>query len=236
MKNLEKFLNKFIAPVAKWMNNNMFFSSLAEAFMRITPITLGGAVVLLIGNFPIPAWTNFLNKIGFSASFTAAQNATMNCLALFVVFDFAYVYAKKAKFDPLPAGLLSIAAFFTLMPQDYMARFTGTHEKLTQNIAFSTNYVGASGIIVAIIVGWIVAALYVWLNRKNLVIKLPESVPPNVSESLRPSIISGVILLLFVFIRIVFEILPGLKQFGNVFDVVTIPNSNSITTFCGFTN
>ena len=87
MKSLESFLNKFIAPIAKWMNNNIFFSSLAEAFMRITPITLGGAIVLLIGNFPIKAWTNFLSKIGFSLSFTAAQNATMNCLALFVVFN-----------------------------------------------------------------------------------------------------------------------------------------------------
>ena len=59
MKSLESFLNKFIAPIAKWMNNNIFFSSIAEAFMRVTSITLGGAIVLLIGNFPINAWTNF---------------------------------------------------------------------------------------------------------------------------------------------------------------------------------
>ena len=43
----DTYLDKYIAPVAKWMNNNLFFSSLAEAFMRITPITLGGAFVLL---------------------------------------------------------------------------------------------------------------------------------------------------------------------------------------------
>ena len=95
MDNLQKFLNKYIAPVANWMNNNLFFSSLAEAFMRITPITLGGAFVLLIGNFPIPAWTDFLNKISWAAHFTAAQNAAMNVLAMFVVFLFAYVYAKN---------------------------------------------------------------------------------------------------------------------------------------------
>ena len=38
---------------------SLFFSSLADAFMKVTPITLGGAFVLLVGNFPIPAWTNF---------------------------------------------------------------------------------------------------------------------------------------------------------------------------------
>jgi PTS system cellobiose-specific IIC component len=57
---------------------SLFFSSLADAFMKVTPITLGGAFVLLIGNFPIPAWTNFLQKIGWATQFNAAQNATMN--------------------------------------------------------------------------------------------------------------------------------------------------------------
>ncbi|WP_231860139.1 hypothetical protein [Lactobacillus acetotolerans] len=97
MKNLQKFLNKFIAPIAKWVSHNLFFSSLAEAFMRITPITLGGALVLLIGNFPILAWMQFLQKVGWATHFSAAQNATMNVLALFVVFNFAYVYAEKCK-------------------------------------------------------------------------------------------------------------------------------------------
>lgn len=79
--------------------------SLADAFMKVTPITLGGAFVLLIGNFPIPAWTNFFQKIGWATQFNAAQNATMNVLSLFVVFNFAYVYAEKCKYNPLPAGL-----------------------------------------------------------------------------------------------------------------------------------
>lgn len=87
MNNLQKFLDKFLAPIAKWMGNNLFFSSLADAFMKVTPITLGGAFVLLIGNFPIPAWTNFLQKIGWATQFNAAQNATMNVLSLFVVFN-----------------------------------------------------------------------------------------------------------------------------------------------------
>ncbi|BAQ56657.1 truncated PTS system IIC component [Lactobacillus acetotolerans] len=65
--------------------------------MRITPITLGGALVLLIGNFPILAWMQFLQKVGWATHFSAAQNATMNVLALFVVFNFAYVYAEKCK-------------------------------------------------------------------------------------------------------------------------------------------
>lgn len=217
MDNLQKFLNKYIAPVANWMNNNLFFSSLAEAFMRITPITLGGAFVLLIGNFPIPAWTDFLNKIGWAAHFTAAQNATMNVLAMFVVFLFAYVYAKKCDYDPLPSGLLAISSFLILAPQDYMAKLAGTSDKLAPTTAFSTNYLGASGMVVAILVGWLVGALYVWLNKKNIVVKLPASVPPNVAESLRPSFISGIILIVMAIIRGLF----AYTTYGNVFALIT---------------
>lgn len=217
MKGLQKFLNKFIAPIANWMGTNLFFSSLAEAFMRITPITLGGAVVLLIGNFPIPAWTDFLQKVGWAANFSAAQNATMNVLALFVVFNFAYVYAEKSNYQPLASGVLAISSFLILAPQDYMARFLGTNDKLTQITAFSTNYIGASGIIVAIFVGWLVGAIYVYLNRKHFIIKLPESVPPNVAKSLEPSLISGVILVVMTIIRGLF----AYTSFGNVFDLVT---------------
>lgn len=217
MDKLQKFLNKFIAPIAAWMNTNLFFSSLAEAFMRITPITLGGAFVLLIGNFPIPMWTNFLQKVGWAAHFGAAQNATMNVLAMFVVFNFAYVYAEKCKFDPLPSGLLAISSFFILAPQDYTARVLGTHAKLAPLTAFSTNYIGATGIVVSILVGWLVGALYVYLNKKHFVIKLPSSVPPNVAASLQPSLIAGVILIMMTVIRGLF----AYTSFGNVFDCVT---------------
>lgn len=217
MDNIQNFLSKFIAPVANWMNKSLFFSSLAEAFMRLTPITLGGAFVLLVGNFPIPAWTNFLTKMGWARQFSAAQNATMNALAIFVVFNFAYFYAKKNDLDPLPSGLLAISSFLILSPQDYLARALGTNDKLSQVTAFSTNYIGASGIIVSILLGWFVGWLYVYLTHKNFIIKLPASVPPNVAASLQPSLIAGTTLFTMVIIRTGFSY----TSFGNIFDVVT---------------
>ncbi|MFC0232465.1 PTS sugar transporter subunit IIC [Vagococcus entomophilus] len=230
MDRLEKFLNKFLGPLANFMNNSLFFSSLSEAFMRITPITLGGAVVLLIGNFPIPSWIQFLDKIGWAQHFNAAQNATMNAIALFIVFNFAYVYAKKAKYEGLSAGLLAVACFLILMPQNYLIPQVTSQSQhfpvettltgVKQLTSFATEYTGATGIIVAIFVGWFCALQYVYFNKKNLVIKLPQSVPPNVSESLRPSILSGIILLVFLAIRMLFAFAPFLSSFGNVFTFI----------------
>lgn len=211
MERLEKFLNKFLAPVAMFMSNNKFFSALAEAFMRITPITLGAAVLMIIGNFPVPGWKEYLESIGLYAHFTAVQGATLNALSIFVAFNFAYTYAKKSNYNPLSAGLLAVASFFIVMPQSVITA-DGPVE------AFKTIYTGGTGLLVAIVVAYISALLYVQLNRKNVVVKLPDSVPTNVTESLSPSILAGVIFIVFFLIRLAFAYIPFLR--GDIFTFI----------------
>ncbi|MGM0219400.1 PTS sugar transporter subunit IIC [Enterococcus sp. AZ126] len=227
MEALERFLNKFIGPIAQKMNNSKFFSALAEAFMRTTPITLGIALLMIIGNFPISAWIDFLAKTGMNVHFNAALGATINLLSVYVTFNFAYIYSKKEGHDPLPAGLLAIGSFFLLMPQTIQ---TYTLEKTvtefpaqvvvsaSNNVeAFASNYTGGSGLFVAIMVGYFTAILYSFFIRKNLIIKMPDTVPSNVSESLSPAILSGIILALFFIVRVLFSFTP----FGNIFEFIT---------------
>ncbi|EFF61917.1 PTS system, lactose/cellobiose family IIC component [Enterococcus faecium PC4.1] len=202
MEALEKFLNKFIGPIAQKMNGSKFFSALAEAFMRTTPITLGVALLMIIGNFPIPQWIEFLSKTGMTVHFNAALGATINLLSVYVTFNFAFIYSKKDGYDPLPAGLLAVGSFFILMPQvvqTYTLEQAVTefpaHAVVTasNNVeAFASQYTGGTGLFVAIIVGYFTAVLYGFLIRKNLTIKMPDTVPSNVSESLSPAILSGV--------------------------------------------
>lgn len=231
MKKLENFLNKYLSPVAIFMNNSMFFGSLSEAFMRITPITLGAAVLMIIGNFPVVSWVDWLKEIGIYDEFVAAQGATLNALSLFIAFNFAYIYVKKTAYNPLSAGLLSVASFMILMPQFYqipvlektVSEFPAEAVVTGSNTlqAFSINYTGGTGLIVAIMVAWFVALLYVLFNKKNLVVKLPDSVPPNVAESLSPSILSGIIFAIIFIIRLLFRFAPFFNQYGNIFAFIS---------------
>lgn len=226
MDKFENILNNILGPIANKMNNNKFFSALANAFIRTTPITLGAAFIMLIGNFPIPAWTTWLASVGLSSHFTAVVGATLNVLALFVAFNIAYCYAESVGDKPLTPGLLSATSFLILAPQTIqvpqlekaVTKFPGQANVTgISNIeAFQTTQLGGPGLIVAIILGFSVAVLYHALKKRNFVIKLPDSVPPNVSESLAPTFIAGIIYGLALIVRIGMSYTP----FDNVFNLI----------------
>lgn len=232
MQKLEKILNKFLGPFATFMSNNMFFKTLAEAFIRLSPITLGAAFIMIIGNFPIPAWIEWLKSVGLYDHFAAVQGASLNAIALFIVFNFAYYYVKEAakNLNPMTAGLIAIANFLIVMPQKYLIpqldhQATEFPAKVVetgvQNLsAFGTDYTGGSGIIVAIFVGWLTAVMFIYFNKKNLVIKLPETVPSNVAESLSPSILAGLMFGVFTLIRLIFAFVPFLSNYGDIFTFI----------------
>lgn len=233
MKNMEKFIDKFFGPIALYMNKSPFFRALTDAFMRMTPLTLGASVLMIIGFFPITSWQNWLIKVGMYDDFLAVQNATINALGLFLAFTFAYCFVKinAPKYNPLVSGLLSLASFMILIPQKFVVYAVdgvvtefpakATIQSATEVSAFSTTYIGASGIIVAIIVGYLVSKIYIFLNKKHFVVKLPESVPANVSESLSPTFIAGAIMIFAFVIRIIFKFLPFLSNYGNIFAFIT---------------
>lgn len=227
MKNLEKFLNKFLGPMANWMNGNAFFSTLAASFMRTLPITLGVSVLMIIGGFPVLSWQTFLATSQLNVEFNAVIGASMNALSLFVTFNFAYLYAKRFKQNGLTSALIAITSFLMLMPQvvqvpalkETLTKFPGTATVTAINSveAFQTTYTGGSGLFVGILVAYLSTKLFIKLNEKHFVVKLPDSVPPMVSEALSPAFISIFIFIVFFLIRLSFHFTP----FGNIFAFMT---------------
>lgn len=230
---MEKFIDTFFGPIALFMGKSPFFRALTDAFMRMTPLTLGASILMIIGFFPVPSWTKWLTSTGLYEDFMAVQNATLNALGLFLAFTFAYSFVKinAPKYNPLIAAILSVSSFLLLMPQKYIlytlnapvAEFPSQAmvDSSKEMVAFSTDYVGASGILVAIIVGYVVARLYIFFIKKKFVVKLPESVPTNVAESLSPSFLAGGILVIMFLVRLFFKYTPVVSGFGNIFTFIT---------------
>lgn len=81
---------------------------------------------------------------------------------------------------------------------------------------FNISYLGTKGVFVALLAGLIVSRLLALITEKNIVIKLPDSVPEMVSESLS-SLLAGVIItIVFLIFRALFAVTP----YGNATDCI----------------
>ena len=67
--------------------------------------------------------------------------------------------------------------------------------------AYMQNYLGSDGLFVAIILAILVAASFGWLTRKDIKLKLPDSVPPMVADSLSPAFTAMIIFAAVFFIK-----------------------------------
>ena len=70
--------------------------------------------------------------------------------------------------------------------------------------ALTTDQLGAKGMFVAMFSSFGASALFCWLSKKNLQIKMPEQVPPGVSKSFASLIPAMICLVVFLIVRVLF--------------------------------
>lgn len=229
MNKFEKILTERIEPLASKLQEIKILGALMEGFIRTSPVTLGYAllsiVTSLMDTFKVsnPAFylgsnlaesISITQRFGLGEHFLALGNATSAILALFAIFSIATAYAKRIETHEMTSSLVSVASFLILIPfgkVEALSSVTGMPE-----IQYTINlqYLGAKGMFVALIISLLIPQLVKVLSRTKLQIKLPQSVPPMIQQSLEPMITTGVIFMLLLVVRFAF----GTTQFGNVFD------------------
>ncbi len=213
---LQEKMEKVIMPLAEKLSKNKVLRALQAGMMLTMPVTLGAAVVAILGNLPIDIWQNFLKDAGIYAVAQEFLASTLSMLAIYMVVANAYTYAKNENENGAIVAILALASFITLMPQYVTAGETSIG-------ALLSGYLGANGIFVAMFVGIIIAKLYCWLGTKNLKLKLPDTIPPMVTDSLEPVFIAMILFSGIFVVKYGFT----LTSYGNIFtfiaDVVTKP-------------
>lgn len=215
MANLEALLNKTLMPLAEKVQRNKILGSLMEGFIRASPITIGVALITIVGNFPINAWIAWLKQVGLTEHINAITNGATGVLSLYVIYSLAMSYAKRLEVNQRNAAIISLAFFIMIMPQTVASVVTQAGKQVPTNIgALRLDYLGGQGIFIGMLVALIITRLYAYLNTKNLVIKLPSSVPPMVTQSLAPVFVVTIIFIFAFAIRVLFSFTKS----GNIFD------------------
>lgn len=214
----QQFLEKFVEPIATKMSESKLIQSLTNGMMAVLPVSLGVAFIAIVGNFPIEAWQNFLVNTGLMPMIQDLINITSGLYSIYIVCTIAYETSKIEGENPITSVILSLAFFLILVPQIQMG--VGEEEFIT---VIKTSSIGSDGIFVGMIVAIVVTRLYSYLMKKNLKIKLPESVPPMVTDSLSPTFVAMFIFVIAFIVKVLFNLTPYGDAMTFINTVVTAP-------------
>lgn len=188
MNKFNAFMEKHFVPIAAKIGSQKVLIAIRDAFIGIMPVTMAGAVATLLNVFlrDLPTtWglTSFVDAmqpiIGINGN---VWWGSLAILTLVFIFALGYNVAKVNGVNPLAGGVIAFASYYAVLPQVANDGWGAT----------SWIYTDARGLFTALIVGLIVSHIYVFLMNKKITIKLPDSVPPAVSNAFA-AIIPGTI-------------------------------------------
>lgn len=209
LNKIQEFIESKVSPIMQKLSQNGVVRAMSTAMMRAMPVMLGGALFSLLANFPISEVSQFIASIGLLDPINRLVTTVTNLNPILFIAMYCYSYAKNAKVDAVPCMLFGIVIYFILMPSTLQVG----EEVLN---VYSAVYMAGNGIFVALISGMIISFLYVFLMKKNFIFKMPDSVPPMVSESFSPIFIGMIIIGLFLFVDFGIQ----LTTFGNLFTFI----------------
>ena len=247
----DKFMNGLLTIAGK-MQSNTVLMAIKDSFIDNMPVVIWGAFCTLfqyvlcqtggvtdpktgeiiyyisLGNVPGFSWLESLTPI-----FTTANYGCMNFMSVAICVLVSMHFAENIGHPndkTVPA--VALASFVTLI-NTTASTTTESGETVTISNVVASSYTKADGLFVALLVGILTTLLYVKLvDSGKLKISLPDSVPPNVSQSfavLFPTIITVLVVSIIGFITSMF----GLTMF-DVISTIMAPVEKIMTGLPGY--
>lgn len=198
-------LEKLLTPVANTLSRNKILISIRDGFMFTVPITIVASIFLLISNFPIDGWSNFVAGIfgvGWESHLARVTRVGFNTVALLGALGIGYAYSRENGIDnKIAGGVVALVCFLIISPQDHVAFL---NESGSSFRGFSLTHLGTAGMFLSMITAILSVKIFGWALKKNLVIKLPEGVPPMVMDSFASLIPAAIAIIFFFLVNIIF--------------------------------
>src|SRR5699024_1777476 len=172
------FIQEKLLPGVNTFTSLRPVQAIKDGMMFIMPLSIVGSIFLLLAEFPYAPVKNFFANIGWAPAMYQANNATMGIMAAVAAVTIPYTFAKNERLEPLSAGITGLVSFMLLL--NWNIPVEGLEEGV---VGIPTNWLGAEGVVAAIILGILVGYLYIFLLKRDIRIKMPESVPSGVANS-----------------------------------------------------
>jgi PTS system cellobiose-specific IIC component len=186
MNKFLSFLEEKFMPFAGKLAAQRHLGALKDGIILTMPLIIIGSFFLILGFLPIPGYAEFMAGVFGDQWLTKLlypTGATFDMMGLIAAFGIAYRLAERYKLDALTAGAISLCAFLLATPFQVMFTPEGAAAAVAVGGAIPTALMGSKGLFVAMVIAIFSTEVYHFVVKKNIVIKMPDSVPPAVSKS-----------------------------------------------------
>ncbi len=223
--------DKIVEVTMKFVNMKGVIA-LKNGMLSILPLTVVGSIFLVIGQIPSKEINNAIASVlgsNWTEPFMQVYGGTFAIMGLIACFAIGYAYVKNEGYEALPAGVLSVAAFFITM-RSYIE--VGDEAILVENVVEKV-WFGGQGIIGAIIIGLTVGWIYSFFLRNRIVIKMPESVPEAVANQFTALIPAFAIFTLSMIVYIISKQVAGGTFMEWIYATIQLPLQGLTDTLPG---
>jgi PTS system cellobiose-specific IIC component len=225
-KMFDKFIEK-MNQISMALNENVIISSVKDSFLFITPFiimasigTLGGSVICSSTN-GLAQFESFAFLANLVPLFSSISYGCLTIISLMVAFNMGRFIGKQKGCDPFFTGLLGLVSYICVVPTT-ISITVGDEIGTAQGIASSIS--NANGLFLAMFIASLSTYIFAYLSKiESLKIKLPNSVPPMVSNSfssLVPTILTVFIIALIGFI---FQKATGMYLSDFIYTMIQVP-------------
>lgn len=194
MNNLIKSIEK-LKPYFEIIARNKYLKAIKDGFIAAMPIVLFSSIFMLLAYVP--------NIFGFYWSETVESflmkpyNYSMGILGFVVAGTTCYNLTKALNRDmPVNNQINEISTMMCAMIGFLVLAVDSIKD------GFASEYMGSKGLLTAFLTAFFVANVYKFFIKRNITIKMPDAVPPNISQTFKdviPFAVCIVVLTIFDF-------------------------------------
>ncbi len=202
-------MEKLIATIEKGqpffnaIARNKYLKAIRDGFISVIPIIIFSSIFCLVS--AVPNIWGFYWPEDFDGMLWKAYNYSMGILAVACAATTAKHFCDAQNRD-LPKNnqinfiscMCAAIIGFLLLSSDMISDVTGDLSGL--NVA----YLGSKGLLTAFISAFVVGIVYKFFISRNITIKMPEQVPPNISQTFKDIIPFSVCCAIFWVVSIAF--------------------------------
>ena len=199
-------LEKIMGSSAEKLGNNKVLIAIRDGFLVSTPLIIVASIFLVIANFPIPGYVDFLAQFfgqGWPSKMDAIIDSTFSVLGLLGAVGIGYAYARQLESDPIAGGAVALVCFLIITPKVHSDFVNVANGKAFNGFALA--HLGSAGMFLAMITAIISVKIFVTIKNKGWVIKMPDGVPPAVTQSFAALIPSAFAMFFFFVVYLVFS-------------------------------